>query len=338
MRIPKTASARNQRSGLEITSTETIPLSTRHATRAEIASLPRHILGGICFDVAAAADLPLLHVLARPLGSCEAEVWDSATAVETFASGAIYGARNEQILFGTISAPQGDLAANAREMYRAIIRLVRENGYPHLLRLWNHIEGINRELDGLEHYKRFCVGRAEAFAEAGYANGDLPAASGVGMSGGGLAIAFMASRTPGIHVENPRQVSAYDYPVIYSPRSPSFARATVAQFGDTAMIFVSGTSSVVGHDTVHHGNVNAQLDETIRNLDEVIACAAARIGRSAKFEDSSTAKLYMRNAGDAAAITSRLRNEYPEISLLVVEADICRADLLLEIEAVVVLS
>ena len=82
MRIPRTASARNQRSGLEITSTKTIPLSTRHATRSALA-LPRHTLGGICFDVATAADLPLLHVLARPLGDCEAEVWESSTPVET---------------------------------------------------------------------------------------------------------------------------------------------------------------------------------------------------------------------------------------------------------------
>jgi chorismate lyase/3-hydroxybenzoate synthase len=297
-----------------------------------------HILGGICFDVAAAADLPLLHVLARPLDRFEVEVWESASPVEPFASGPIYGARNEHILFGTISAPEGDLATNARDMYRAIIREARDNGYPHLLRLWNHIEGINRDVDGLERYKRFCVGRAEAFGESGYANRDLPAASGVGMSGGGLAIAFIASRTPGIHVENPRQVSAYDYPAVYSPRSPSFARATVAEFGSTVMIFVSGTSSVVGHDTVHAGNVDAQLDETIRNLDEVITVAAARVGRTAKFADSTTAKLYVRSGANAAAITSRMRRQFADMSLLVVEADICRADLLLEIEAVLSLS
>ena len=335
MRTPKTAIARNQRTDFEITPVETIPLSTRHATRSEIVSLPRHTLGGICFDVAADADLPLLHVIARPLGSFEAEVWDSPLPVETFASDGIYGARNEHVLYGTIAVSDGDLAANARTMYRSIIQLARESGYPHLLRLWNHVEGINRESDGLERYKSFCVGRAEAFAEAGYANGDLPAASGVGTSGGCLSIAFLASRTAGIHVENPRQVSAYDYPVSYSPRSPSFARATVTQFGTAAMIFVSGTSSVVGHETVHVGNVGAQLDETLRNLDEVIACAASRIGRTAKFSDSATAKLYVRNAADADQVAMRVREIAPDTSLLVVEADICRADLLLEIEAVV---
>ena len=319
---------------MEITSVDSVPLSTRHATRSDIISLPHQTLGGICFDIASAADLPLLHVNARPLGEAEAELWESPEPVETFASAAIRGARNSHVLYGTIATPAGDLGANAREMYREIIRVARENGYPHLLRLWNHIEGINRDTDGLENYKRFCVGRAEAFAEAGYRNGDLPAASGVGMNGSGLAIAFIASRTPGIHVENPRQVSAYDYPASYGPRSPSFARATVAQFGT---IFVSGTSSVVGHKTVHVGDAIAQLEETIRNLDEVIARAAKRIERKAKFSDCATAKLYVRNAPDAPALVARVREAAPETSLLVVEADICRHDLLLEIEAVVCL-
>lgn len=335
MSTPKTAIARNHKTDFEITPVDSVPLSTRHATPSEIASLPGYTLGGICFDVAAAADLPLLHVVAQPLGESAAEVWESELPVETFASGAIYGAHNEHVLFGTIAMPSGDLGANARDMYRQIVRVARESGYPHLLRLWNHIEGINRDTDGLENYKRFCVGRAEAFTEAGYKNGDLPAASGVGMNGGGLAIAFLASRTAGVHVENPRQVSAYDYPATYGPRSPSFARATVAQFGNATMIFVSGTSSVVGHDTVHVGDVDKQLDETLRNLDEVIAHAAGRVGRSANFRNSATAKLYVRYGADAAPLIARLGEAAPDTSLLVVESDICRRDLLLEIECVV---
>ena len=322
---------------MESTSVDSVPLSTRHASRSDVISLPRHILGGICYDVAAAADLPLLHVMARPLADAEAEVWESDVKTTPFVRGGIRGAQNGQIVYGSISMREGDLAANSRAMYNEIIDAVREAGYPHLLRLWNHVEGINRETDGLERYKRFCVGRAEAFAAAGYANGDLPSASGVGMNAGGIAIAFLASRVPGTHVENPRQVSAYDYPACYAPRSPSFARATVARWGNSAMIFVSGTSSVVGHETLHAGDVEAQLNETIRNLDEVIACAAATIGRTAQFRHSATAKLYVRNASDAPAVIARLRDTAKDTSLLVIESDICRHDLLLEIEAVVTL-
>ena len=104
------------------------------------------------------------------------------------------------------------------------------------------------------------------------------------------------------------------------------------------MIFVSGTASVVGHETVNAGNLDAQLHETVRNLDEVIACAAQRAGRDARFRDSSTAKLYVRHPADAPTLVDRVREVAPDTSLLVVESDICRADLLLEIEAVVCLT
>ena len=325
----------NQRSGLEITSNETIPLSARHAARLDVASLPHGILGGICYDVAADADRPLLHVTAQPLGDLDMELWESPVPAVAFARGSIRGAHNGEVMFGAAAAPDGELESSAQRLYTDIIETARTSGYPHLMRLWNHVEGINREVDGLERYKRFCIGRAEAFAAHGYENGDLPAASGVGMTGSGLAIAFLASRAPVQHVENPRQVSAYDYPARYAPRSPSFARATVVQWAKATMIFVSGTASVVGHQTAHAGNADAQLEETLRNLDEVIACAANRAGRSALFRDSSTAKLYVRKGADAPAIVERLHNVAPDTSLLVIESDICRRDLLLEIEAVV---
>jgi chorismate lyase/3-hydroxybenzoate synthase len=320
---------------LEITSSETIPLSARHTTRLAIASLPQNILGGICFDVAADATRPLLHVTASAVGDHVGEVWESASPTTPIARRSVRGAHNGEVMFGFLSSPAAELESAARAMYDEVIQTAREGGYPHLVRLWNHLDGINREEDGMERYKRFCIGRAEAFAAHGYANGDLPAASGVGMTAPGLAIAFLASRTPASHVENPRQVSAYDYPACYAPRSPSFARATVAQWGAAAMIFVSGTSSVVGHETMHAGNVGAQLEETIRNLDEVIGAAAARAGKSARFADSATAKLYVRRSADADAVIAVVRAVAPETSILVVESDICRRDLLLEIEAIV---
>src|SRR5204862_4731485 len=120
--------------------------------------------------------------------------------------------------------------------------------------------------DDTEHYKRFSTGRHDALIAAGFAKSDFPAACAVGMRGGNLAIHFLASRERGRNVENPRQVSAYDYPRQYGVRSPSFARATVAADGS---VFISGTASVVGHETLRIGDVGAQCEETIANLSRV---------------------------------------------------------------------
>ena len=91
-------------------------------------------------------------------------------------------------------------------------------------------------------------------------------------------------------------------------------------------VFVSGTSSVLGHATVHHGDVDAQLDETIRNIEIVLA----QTGRS--LTNVIAAKTYVRKASDYARIAARLADVFPVN--LYLEADICRKDLLLEIECV----
>lgn len=246
-----------------------------------------------------------LHVPVRQLGP--------HALVETIAS--------EDLLFGAVTADESrTLEETSRETYAHLIEHVRASGYPYFIRVWNFVGSIN-EIEGRERYQLFCAGRHDAFISAGYHHDvDLPSASAVGMTGRGLITYFLAAREPGEQVENPRQVAAYNYPSQYGIKSPSFSRATMWR----DMVFVSGTSSVVGHATVHAGDVHAQLEETLRNIEAVLG----RTGRSLK--DVSAAKTYVRNAADYETIASRLAGVFP-VNLFL-EADICRKDLLLEIE------
>lgn len=231
---------------------------------------------------------------------------------------------NGDVLFGSIASDDDrPLDQQARDMYARIIADVRAAGFPYFVRMWNHVGSINAFDDGEERYKRFCAGRHDAFVEAGYHHDvDLPAASAVGMHGRGLVTWFLAARAQGRQVENPRQVAAYNYPPQYGRKTPSFSRATVWE----DVVYVSGTSSVVGHETVHQGDVMAQLEETLRNIEVVLA----QTGRT--LANVLTAKTYVRHASDYEAIAARLADVFPEN--LYLEADICRADLLLEIECV----
>jgi chorismate lyase / 3-hydroxybenzoate synthase len=239
-------------------------------------------------------------------------------AVETWES-------NADLYFGSVVAEESGrpLEQVARELYARVIAEVREAGFPYFVRMWNYVGGINEHDGAQERYKLFCAGRHDAFVDAGYHHDvDLPAASAVGMHGRGVITYFLAAREPGTQVENPRQVAAYNYPPQYGAKSPSFSRATV--WNDT--VFVSGTSSVIGHATAHAGNVPAQLDETIRNIDAVLA----QTGRS--LANVTSAKTYVRRASDFEEIARRLEGVLP--NNIYVEADICRVDLLLEIECV----
>jgi chorismate lyase / 3-hydroxybenzoate synthase len=250
-----------------------------------------------------------LFVPVRSLGSGpDEEIWET----------------KGELLFGSASADAGDeLEATARDSYARLIRQARDAGFPYFVRMWNYVGGINAHTRGRERYQLFCAGRHDAFVNAGYHHDvDLPAASAVGMPGTGLITYFLAAREPGVQVENPRQVAAYNYPPQYGPKSPSFSRATI--WRDT--VFVSGTSSVLGHDSVHVGDVPAQLDETLRNIEVVLAQTGRSLG------DVVSAKTYIRNADDYEVIAQRLAPVFEKNIYL--GADICRADLALEIECV----
>jgi chorismate lyase/3-hydroxybenzoate synthase len=297
---------------------------------AELSALDGRVLGVIRFGESGTAQAGLTRgfvELALPLpivGDDVAEVWRSDSDVRTLQDGELSLAMSDDYLFGAIVANEDDAGAAAARVYDAIVGAARREGFPNLLRVWNHVRGINSVDGELERYRSFCRGRHDAFASHGYGlRADLPAASAVGMDDGSLATYFVASRGAAEQLENPRQVSAYDYPREYGPRSPSFSRATVAG----SLVFISGTASIVGHESRHHGDVDAQLDETIENLDRIAAVSGATL------HDILSLKVYVRDRNDAARIAARLAPRIPAPAIYL-EADICRAELLLEIEAV----
>lgn len=273
-------------------------LAPRYATRADAAAL-----GCVAFGVPVD---DALHVpVGRFGGEAVVEIWPAR--------------EDDAVIFGSVTAEETEpLESLARRVYTQVIDFSRVAGYPYFLRMWNFVGSINEVEAGRERYQRFCAGRHDAFVEAGYHhNTDLPAASAVGTPGRGLVLYFLVARNAGVQVENPRQVSAYDYPPRYGPKSPSFSRATV--WGDTT--FVSGTSSVVGHETMHVGDVDAQLDETLRNIATLVP-----------LDRILSAKTYIRRAADYDRIARRLEGVFP--ANLYLQADICRPELLLEIEAI----
>lgn len=100
----------------------------------------------------------------------------------------------------------------------------------------------------------------------------------------------------------------------------------------TGLVF----GSIVGHRTVHRGDVVAQTRETIANLAAVLE-QAARQGHGPFALADLSDRVYVRDAGDAAALAAIervLRDAAGSgVRPLFVHADVCRDDLLVEIEA-----
>lgn len=251
--------------------------------------------------------------------------------------------RSNGLLYGVIELDEADFAASAKgsplqaaseEAYNRIFRLLDAEQVPNLWRVWNYLSAINLETDGLERYRQFNIGRQDAFLDCHRdATGNVPAACAIGLTGSPLSIAFMAGTTPAVPLENSRQVSAYNYPADYGPRSPTFSRGTLVYPPAQEVLFISGTASIVGHQTVAPGDVAGQCRESMANIAAVVA-EANRLCRTGPYALTDLSyRVYVRQATDFRDIRKTLAPLIGTAEIVYMQADICRHDLLLEIEA-----
>jgi chorismate lyase/3-hydroxybenzoate synthase len=301
-------------------------------------------LAVVSFDspVSAALPCPVIHLelplLERPR---QCEVWSCDQPVRLYKENEVSAAISGDLLFGSISMaedPDVGLNLTTERAYQQLLRLLSDSGFPHLWRIWNYFPRINQEHHGLERYRLFCLGRHQALADVlPDFPASLPAGTAVGTQGGALQIYFLASMHPARHLGNPRQLNAYDYPKIYGPRSPSFARATLCRSEGTTQLFISGTASVVGHQSQHEGLADMQALETVTNLRALIERAQGimpSFERETRFQ--SVFKIYVRNPKHLETVRRVLDAPFLRSShLLYLQGDLCRKELLVEVEGLV---
>jgi FkbO/Hyg5 family chorismatase len=265
------------------------------------------------------------------------EVWSVPNAVETHHGERVHYAHDGQVAFFAARLPEADrYAAAVRDLYSEIFALTRQTGYTEVFRMWNYVSGINgTNADGLETYRDFCVGRALAFEKAVHPP-RMPAASGVGSHSGGVSVYLLGARDQrGVHIENPGQVPAYRYPATYGPKPPSFARATYLAPGT---LFVSGTAAIIGHETVHGGDVEKQYEVALANIAGVMGernLAAHGVTERFTMADLKHVKVYVRHEEDLAVVRAAREQDFAaDAQVVYITTDICRGDLLVEIEGV----
>ena len=100
------------------------------------------------------------------------------------------------------------------------------------------------------------------------------------------------------------------------------------------MLLLSGTASVVGHSSRHPGNLQAQLAETKRNLDSMLTVACQKLDRLSDFGKGSAFRVYVREEDQLYVVESFMRDNFPGAVFSVLQGDICRSELLCEIEGV----
>lgn len=250
----------------------------------------------------------------------------------------------DDLLFGCLSIEERSIDADSASgallrateiAYQEVFDVLSETGHRHLIRIWNYLPQINAQSDGDERYRHFNSARQTAFRKTGRAvMGTVPAACALGSPPDSpLCVYFLAARRPPKMIENPRQTSAYHYPPKFGRHRPIFSRACLWGEANNAKLFISGTASIVGHETIHSGDVIAQTRETLVNISALLAEANRSVGAPRFSLDALQLKVYVRRPSDLAAIKATL-SARTAASAVYLKADICREDLLVEIEAV----
>jgi chorismate lyase/3-hydroxybenzoate synthase len=271
-------------------------------------------------------------------GNAPFECWRGTGEVRHGRSDGIAWSEDDCLQFGTLAvadAGGGDIEHAAAQAYARLQAWLAASDYPHPLRIWNYFDAITAGDGDKERYRRFCVGRARGIGRA-LGPAELPAATAIGhpVASGRLQLYWLAAKTAGMPLENPRQVQAWRYPRQYGPQAPGFARAMLP--ASPAMpLLVSGTAAVVGHASVHGDSLQAQFEEVLANLGSLVDRARAlrpdvpdRPGKGTRL------KVYVRDAEALPTVDALLRQRLPGVPALLLHGHVCRRELAVEIDGV----
>jgi chorismatase len=273
------------------------------------------------------------------------EVWRSNRPVESGRHADLVYSGDGRYLFcaGRIAHDE-NYAAATEKLYLQAYDLIGQLGYPEVARMWNIVGGITEPVPGrpgTDRYRVFCQARARAFDQRGLVAENMPAATGIGGMDAHTSVYLLAARAAEItRIENPRQVPAYEYPDRYGTQSPSFARAAHVRSDDgLRSLFVSGTASIIGHESVHPGNVELQTRTTLENIAELVSSDNLRrhgIAADVTLGDLDSVKVYVKHPRDLDTVRRVCASVIgPETEILYTIADVCREDLLVEVEGFV---
>jgi chorismate lyase / 3-hydroxybenzoate synthase len=340
------------------TAAGTCSLQLEYLSSHEVLSQPsswwQGVLGVVGFEKLPQierARVPLTASMTRSLCANDlCEVWRVASPAVQLSSGSAHARVSyrfsHDLLFGSLTIAEHAIDARSEAealqrateiAYQEIFDVLNETEHRHLVRIWNYLPQINAQAGGDERYRHFNSARQMAFRKSGRATmGTVPAACALGSPAGSpLSIYFLAARRPAKMIENPRQTSAYRYPPKFGRHSPIFSRACVWGEPGRGRLFVSGTASIVGHETIHRGDVVAQTRETMVNIGALLEEANRIVGSSHYSLNGLKLKVYVRNPSDLPAIEATLSLLLnPTAAIVYLQADVCREDLLVEIEAV----
>jgi enamine deaminase RidA (YjgF/YER057c/UK114 family) len=242
----------------------------------------------------------------------------------------------------------------ATDMFRLAAKGLAARGfrYDQVIRTWLYLGDIVGAEGETQRYKELNRARTDFYEDITFSTDRIapgiqrpiyPASTGIGTEGKDVMMSCIAMVTDRddvtlVPLENPQQTSAFDYGQKYGPKSPKFARAMAIAGGDVASIFVSGTASITGSETQFVGDVEGQTHQTLDNIAALIGQDNFRqhgvSGLGATLDDLALVRVYIKSQDDYAKTRAVCEERLGELPIVYAVADVCRPELLVEIEGI----
>lgn len=246
----------------------------------------------------------------------------------------------EEILTQGIRFPSsGDIGEQSAKVFDRIGNILERESFAvsDIVRQWNYIDHITSVSEGVQNYQLFNDARSDFYSGADWEDG-YPAATGIGCDSGGVMVMVYAVKGfdgADFPLDNPLQVPAHRYSgkVLASGKeavrtTPKFERGRL--LGD--VVFVSGTAAIKGEDSEFSEDARVQALGAIDVVEHLVApsnispdCSAFRFGYL---------RVYVRRPQDLEPVREMFISHFKDTPIHFLQADICRPELLLELEGV----
>ncbi|MGO9112667.1 MAG: dioxygenase [Thermoguttaceae bacterium] len=256
-----------------------------------------------------------------------------------------------QIVPKTASQGVYDRATSAFCEMRSLLAGVNIR-FDQLIRTWLYLGDIVGREGETQRYRDLNRARSDCYHGVPFLADRLPpsrhpsvypASTGIGTDDRDVMLSCIALATDrrdivAVPLENPRQTPAFDYATCYGPMSPKFTRAMAISCGCYATIFISGTASITQSETRHAGDVDAQTRETLDNIEALICEENLRRhglpGLGAMLDHLGLVRVYIKRQEDYVRVRAACEARLGELPIIYVLADVCRPELLVEIEGI----
>ncbi|MDR0961631.1 MAG: PTS cellobiose transporter subunit IIC [Mediterranea sp.] len=243
-----------------------------------------------------------------------------------------------EIVAGGLYADNLDLPVceQSEQVFRkaAAILAAEEMHFGNIVRQWNYLEQITGVAHGNQCYQDFNDRRTLFYATSEWLTG-YPAATGIGTCHGGVTIDFNAvcGEVDIRPLDNDLQRAPHVYSdsVLVGHRAntpkgtPKFERGKVLSDASQQIVYISGTAAIRGEESAFSTDVQIQTAITLENIRHLIAQVS---------EDAAPdyLRVYLKHEADQPTVKAYMDSLYPDIPIAYLCADVCRPELLVEIE------